>query len=167
MLFFDQAFFVNESQIFLNSIVLIDFLLLQVKKFSLVDCDLLKLLSIVEYQLLLFFLALSNAFLLPVLILTMLLQNFLDFFNFLCLVKLLVFQLDLLFLFDELQTVFYVLGVLHILGKRLHDILHLFFTLSHHNLLVLGPEVPLVSLLLRLNFLQIDCCVEKFFVIVT
>ena len=86
MLFFDQAFFVNESQIFLNSIVLIDFLLLQVKKLSLVDRDLLKLLSIVEYQLLLFFLALPNAFLLPVLILTMLLQNLLDFFNFLCLV---------------------------------------------------------------------------------
>ena len=55
----------------------------------------------------------------------------------------------------------------HVLREGLHHILHLFLTLAQDDLLVLCPEVLLVSLLLSLNLLQIDCCVEQLLVVIT
>ena len=97
----------------------------------------------------------------------MLLQDFLYLFYLLRLVQLLIFQLDFLFFLNELKAAVNVLRVFHVLCEGLHHILHLLLALAQDDLLVLCPEVLLVSLLLSLNLLQIDCSIEQLLVVIT
>ena len=124
------------------------------------DSHILKLLSIINYELFFFFFALFDVSLLPFLIFTMFLQDLLNLLYLFSFVKLFIFKLNLLFLSHEFHSAFDMLGMLNILRKRFHYILHLFLAFSHNYLLVLCPKIFFVSLLLGLNPLEINCCIE-------
>ena len=115
ILLLNQALLGDESQIFLDPVVFINFLLFKILKFTFVDRHILKLFSIINYELFFFFFALLDVSLLPFLIFTMFLQDLLNLLYLFSFVKLFVFKLNLLFLSHELHSTFDMLWVFNIL----------------------------------------------------
>ena len=91
ILLLNQALLCDKSQILLDPVVFINFLLLKILELTLVDRRILQLFSIANYKLLFFLFALLNVFLLPLLIFTMFLQDFLDLLDLFSFVELFVF----------------------------------------------------------------------------
>ena len=160
ILLLNQSLLSDKSQILLDPVVFIDFLLFKILKFTLVDSCILQLFSITDDKLLFFLFALLYVFLLPFLIFPVFLQDLLNLLYLFSFVKLFIFKLNFLFLSHEFHSTFDVLWMFNILWKWFHYILHLFLTFSHYYLLVFCPEVFFVSLLLGLNPLEINCCIE-------
>ena len=161
LLFLNEAFLNDESQVLLNLIVFEDFLAFQSVSFSLVhdpgmlgglgDLNLLRLLPLRLANLILPLLELDS----------LLLKTFLDVFQPLLLLLLLLLFVEEHPFFHQFHASLDVLRVVDVLRESLEHVLVLLVLLSGDDFSVLGPEVlPARPLLLSL-VLQIACRIVK------